>query len=233
MPWFKRANTGDTTSRPVFSAPRAGSVERLEAAIRKVAAPAPGWLHKCSNLDKVTSPKPTPQVGQRGASALVGVLRPDRLRTVECEAKTLRRDWGTGDTSSSSNTDDTCSSTTSVTDYVPNDPYGPISKALQDYRVAFQQRASHRSSKQTQYNKKSDDNYPTTHSASSGSSSDCSQDCAGCALPLGINNTVKKVVTWVDVPRCDKTGRAVVAKGVTWSRWIQVFQIENVLDMGE
>ena len=213
---FGRAGTRDTTSRPVLCAPHAGSMTNLKTAIRS----GLDWQYKCSNLDRDTPhttpvpPAPRSGVHPKGAGALAGVLRGNR--GVEGESKLMRRDWGAG-------SDGSASSTSSVSLDDPSGPYAPISYALKNYREEYRERQSNRAGKRNE----SPYCFPTKDSVSSGSSKACTQHCAGCALSLGVN-PVKKV-TWDDVIR---TERVVVANRVTWSPWIQVFRIENVLDTG-
>lgn len=221
--WFKRKGTSDRTPNHVLSTPHAGTVAKLEAAICRnrttpnTAKATSDWLFKCSRLDRVASPNPTSLMGPKDESALVGVLRSNRIRKAEDVSNVLRRDWGTDSHDAGSSA--SASSTTPESCHYRNDPCRPIEKALKDYRVAFQQRASRRGDKQAK--EVSWYNYQTTDVDFSGSSSACSQYGA---LPLGVNATKK--VTWVDWPCYEETERVVVKK-VTWSGWVQVYEIEN------
>ena len=232
MPWFQGTATRNTKSRPVLAAPHPASMAKLESAIRS----GLDWQYKCSKLDRATPstpipPTPTSLVDPKRAGALVGVLRGER------------KYWRTGRDEAASSTSST-SSTSTVVQNTPKGPYGPISKALDDYREGYRQRQSRRTDKQTLCNNKppygcpttdsgyptTDSGYPTTDSGSDGSPSTCTEHCAGCGLPLGVK--AAKRVTWVDVLLGDKPER-VLTKRVTWSGFVQVFRIENVLDMGQ
>ena len=216
----------------MLSTPHIGTMAKLEAVIcSNITTPTTAqttsdWLFKCSRLDRATSPNHTSLMDPKGAGALVGVLRSSRTRNTEDNSKMLRRDWGTDsyDTASSSSASViTASSTAPETCHSKNDPYRPIEKALKNYRVAFQQRASRRENRQANeepwYDHQTTDVYP---SGSSPASSEYG------ALPLGVN-TAKKV-TWFDWVCVDEPAH-IVTKKVTWSKCVQVYRIENVLDM--
>ena len=222
---FKRADTSDKTPSPVFSPPRAGNVAKLKYAIgdgaaRKTpGAAASDWLYRCSRLDRVTSSEPIPIADQKGAGARVGVLRShSRARTAESESKTLRRDWCT-DREDTDHSSDPASSvdtgSSAVTAYYANNPYGPIEKALSDYRLAYQQRAKRRAHEKTENGTEPLYNYPATDSDAWAASVEDS------ALPLGIS--APKKVTWVDMHHRDKADHA--CKSVRWSHWVEVYHI--------
>ena len=210
--------------------------------------------HAEANIDCAPFAAPVSRARQKAAAGApaAGVGR-------ESESKALRRHWSTSSkdflratTCASSPSRDSGTGSEGCASSSTGSPaaagcsylYLPIEKALQEYRRAFQQRTLRRAV---------DDDYECTHKATRScrfddpttNHEDPTTLYGHSSLPLGIDNfkhvacaqrgdyngiDASKRVTWANDEVVGTRKRVGHAKSVTWSQWVQVYEIANVLD---